>query len=196
MADQCTVIVWGRLSKVSSCPAVSLPHCVDSFGMSLLICLALVFFFLFFFFLHLHFLQSYFPFLCQCYYYKFSHRFLRLLCFHVYVFFFSDYVSVIGALGALWLVWGHCGPLQWLFPYLGWGLTSTHRSAQGPLSTIIATQLWTGWTISSIRDYYVYKYLCCLGMRKEWTHSLNFWCLNPAVVSLKICQVTEVLALV
>lgn len=24
------------------------------------------------------------------------------------------------------------------------------------------------------------------GMRKEWTHSLNFWCLNPAVVSYYI----------
>lgn len=50
---------------------------------------------------------------------------------------FSDFVSVMGALGALWLVWGHCGPLQWLFLYLGWGLTSTHWSARGPLSTIL-----------------------------------------------------------
>ena len=143
MEDQCTVIVWSRLNKVSSCPAVSLPRGVDSYGISLLLCLVLCFFF----FLHLHFLQSYFLFFfCQYYYYKFSHQYLRCLCFLVYVFFFSDYVSVMGALGALWLLWAHCGPLQWLFPYLGWGLPSTHWSAQGPLSTIIATQLWTGWT--------------------------------------------------
>ena len=25
-----------------------------------------------------------------------------------------------------------------------------------------------------------------IATRKEWTHSLNFWCLNPAVVSIAV----------
>lgn len=64
---------------------------------------------------------------------------------------------------------------------------------RGPYLQLLQHSCELAGQISFIKDYYVYKYLCCLGMRKEWTHSLNFWCLNPAVVSLKICQVTEVL---